>query len=724
MNPPESTITLSEPIVEVLLPRPFSHGFDYAVPDGMNLRVGDYVQVPFGTKSMIGVVWGEGRGDVEPHKCKPITTRYEHVPPLPALMRSYVDWVADYTLSDKGSVLKMVLASPKALTEPPTETIYRLSTTGADYQSEARAAVANYLKDNGANTAKHIKQAVGASQSILASMVKDSQLVKDNRIIDTAPKPFDNINLLALDDQQRQAAEKLHQSDKFHVNLLDGVTGSGKTEVYFDVIARHLSENDDQIMVLLPEIALATQWMERFEARFGQKPILWHSSVTEAQRKKNWLQVAKGQARLVVGARSALFLPYKSLGLIIVDEEHEASYKQDDGVLYHARDMAIAKAKLEDIPIILATATPSLETVVNVEEGKYSAVHLESRFGAARLPEVSLIDITADKPERGCFITPTLHSAIQKTLADGHQTMLFLNRRGYAPLLLCRNCGYRFACDQCSAWMVQHQHNPRLECHHCGYRKSIPHACPECDSKEDLVPCGPGVERVEEEVKNYYPNARITTLTSDQSNVQETIERITNHETDIIIGTQMLAKGHHFPHLTTVGVVDGDLGLKGGDLRASEHTYQLLHQLAGRAGREAIQGHVYIQTTLPEHPVMQALTDFDRVQFQKEEMHMRQQGEWPPYGRLAALLFDGRDAVKVTQTARALVQAAPKDERVRLLGPAPAPLSKLRNQYRVRVLVKSTKQVSLQRYIKLWLTQWQQPRDVRLKIDIDPYNFL
>lgn len=527
-------------------------------------------------------------------------------------------------------------------------------------------------------------------------------------------------SLPALTDAQSTAAAQLLAGGPV---LLDGVTGSGKTEVYFHAIAEVLAAGK-QVLVLLPEIALTHQWLERFEKNFGAQPSVWHSRQTPASRARAWQGAARGEAKLIVGARSSLFLPFADLGLVVIDEEHDPSYKQDEGVLYHARDMAVARARFENIPIVLVSATPSLETIINVEEGKYRAVHLHERFGAAGMPEVKLVDMVQEPPERGDFLSPVVRNSIAETLEKGEQALLFLNRRGYAPLLLCRACGHRFECSDCSAWMVVHGRNQRIECHHCGHRDPMPKECPSCKADADkLVPCGPGVERIAEEVRATFSEQRVAILSSDEEIAAETWAQIERGEVDILVGTQMVAKGHHFPKLTFVGVVDADVGLQGADLRAGERTYQLLHQLGGRAGRGDAPGTVLIQTYHPQHPIMAALVKHDREKVMNLERDMRHEGGWPPYGQLAAILLDGVNGGAVRSAGQALARSAPVDARLRVLGPAPAPLSKLRGQYRYRLLVKAQPGISLQRTLKAWLAG-KKFSGVRIKIDVNPYYFL
>ena len=643
---------------QVLMPALLEGGFTYATPEP--LPAGALVEAPLGKRHLIGAVWDEAAGDVPAAKLKPID-RALPLPPLPANLRRFIDWVADFTLSPRGAVLSLAGL---------------------------------------AHAAKTPRQAFKAPEYVP--------------------------NLPALSPEQQQAAQALAvRAGRSKPVLLDGVTGSGKTEVYYHAIAETLAAGK-QVLVLLPEIALTHQWLARFERAFGAEPAAWHSQRTPASKARLWQAVLRGEAKVVVGARSALFLPFSNLGLIIVDEEHDASYKQEDGVPYHARDMAVVRAHLAQVPLVLVSATPSLETLENVREGKYEALHLPERFGPAQLPTVHLVDMAVDTPERGQFLSPVLRQQLLARLERGEQSLLFLNRRGYAPLLLCRACGHRFQCSDCSAWLVMHG-GRRLECHHCGHREPMPHACPACEAPADkLAACGPGVERIVEEVQQMFvgPNPpRIALLSSDEDIAADTWGAIERGEIDILIGTQMVAKGHHFPNLTFVGVVDADLGLEGADLRAAERAYQLLHQLAGRAGRAEKPGEVYLQTYQPNHPVMRALAAHDRDGVMAQEMAMRREGGWPPFGQLAAILLDGVNEANVKRAAQALAQSAPRDGRLTVLGPAPAPLSRLRGQYRYRLLVKAEKGIHLQKTLRNWLTD-QRFSGVRVKLDVNPYYFL
>jgi primosomal protein N' (replication factor Y) len=517
------------------------------------------------------------------------------------------------------------------------------------------------------------------------------------------------------------------RAQKFSVTLLDGVTGSGKTEVYLEAVAECLKAGR-QSLILLPEIALSAQFLGRFERRFGVAPALWHSDLSSRTRRITWRAVAEGGARVVVGARSALFLPFAELGLVVVDEEHETAFKQEDGVVYHARDMAVVRARFSEAPAILVSATPSLESLANVEAGRYRHLRLPHRHGGARLPDVTAIDLREAPPDRGKFLGPALIEAVRKTLAAGEQAMFFLNRRGYAPLTLCRACGHRLACPNCTAWLVEHRALKKLTCHHCGHAEPIPPACPVCKAEGTLAPIGPGVERITEEVASLFPEARRLVMASDTMPgphaAADAARKIEAREVDLIIGTQIVAKGWHFPHLTLVGVVDADLGLAGGDLRASERTVQLLHQVAGRAGRAEAPGRVLLQTFSPEHPVMQALVANDLETFLARESEARRPGHWPPYGRLAALIVSADEAAAADAAARDLGRAAPTGDGILVLGPAPAPLALLRGRHRRRLLLKTRRDIAVQPLLRAWLAQVQVTRGVRVDVDVDPVSFL
>jgi len=715
----------------VLLPLPLAEPYDYLVPDGMEVAAGDWVEVPLGPRRLVGVVRGEGGGAVADGLLKPILRRFD-APPAPEATLRFVDWVAAYTLSPPGAVLRMVHGSAEALEPPrPTPAYRRAAALPPDLRlTDARRRVLDLLDPDGPpRTPSDLAAEAGCGAAVVRGLADAGALepvmlrpalglVPDWRL----PGPV-------LTGAQADAAEALRAAVReggYSATLLDGVTGSGKTEVYFEAVAAALALGR-QVLVLLPEIALAGQWLERFSERFGARPAEWHSEVSGTQRRAAWRSVAQGGARLVVGARSALFLPYADLGLIVVDEEHEPAFKQEDGVVYHARDMAVARAHIGRIPIVLVSATPSLETVANAEAGRYRRLHLPDRHGAAGMPEVRLVDLRADRPPRGRWLAPSLVQATAETLAAGEQAMLFLNRRGYAPLTLCRACGYRLRCPNCSAWMVEHRRTRRMHCHHCDHQTAVPDACPACGAEGSLVACGPGVERVYEEVRELFPDARAAIMASDTLDgpraLRELLARVRAREVDVLVGTQVMAKGHHFPMLTLVGVVDADLGLAGGDLRGAERTFQMLHQVSGRAGRAERPGRVLVQTHMPEHPVMRALASGDRDAFLAREAEERRAAGMPPYGRLAALIVSGEDEGRVEAAARALALAAPRDG-VEVLGPARAPLALLRGRHRRRLLLKAPRGVAVQPLLADWLARADVPGTVRVQVDVDPYSFM
>ena len=722
---------------KVLLPMPVGSGYDYRIPADMAVSPGDFVRVPLGPRRMTGVVWGAADGAVPDDRLKAMIARHD-APPLSVAHRRFIDWIAAYAVAAPGSVLRMSIPVPEALDPPAPETGYRLAAPAASATAPAppgvritpqRQRVLEALAGAGTVAAERLRAAAGVSSAVLTGMTK-AGLVEAAPVAVRAdwPAPDPDRAGVALSADQGVAAQALAGAvgAGYATLVLEGVSGSGKTEVYFEAIAEALRQGRQSI-VLLPEIALSAQWLARFEQRFGAAPAPWHSDLTRAQRRQIWRAAATGTARVVVGARSALMLPMPELGLIVVDEEHDQSFKQEDGVVYHARDMAVVRATLEEVPVVLASATPALETVANVERGRYARLVLPERHGRAAMPAVELLDLREEGPPRGRWLAGRMVHAMAETLAAGEQALLYLNRRGYAPLTLCRSCGLRLECPQCAAWLVEHRLAGRLECHHCGYTRTLPRECPECGAEDSFVPCGPGVERLAEEVAGLLPSARVLVATSDTirgpAAAASLVDDVRGGAADLLIGTQILAKGHHFPRLTLVGVVDADLGLAGGDLRAAERIWQMLNQVAGRAGRAERPGRVILQSWQPEHPVLQAIAEGDRDGFIAEEKAGRERCGMPPYGRLAAIIVSGRRAGAVQQAAQALGRYAPVQDGLAVLGPTPAPLALLRGYFRHRLLVKAARTVNLQDYIRRWLSRTPQPGGVRIKVDIDPYSF-
>ena len=719
--------------MRVLLPLPLGDAYDYSVPESLEVAPGHFVVVPLGKRESLGVVWGEGTGDVAAAKLRDVIEVLP-APPMADALRRFIDWVSAYTFSPPGAVLRMALGSTSALEAPRTELVYRPSAAASDPSiklTAQRRRVLEMLKDGPAMPIAELAHVAGVGTSVIKAMASTGLLDGIERIVRRSfPQPDGTRDGPTLSPEQKAAAEALVEKVRAHAfsaTLLDGVPGAGKTEVYFEAIAAALAAGR-QALVLLPEIALTAQWLKRFEDRFGCTPAAWHSGLTSLERRETWRAIAEGRVGVVVGARSALFLPFANLGLIVVDEEHDTSFKQEDGVIYNARDMAVVRARLVSAPIVLASATPSLESVTNVGAGRYGALHLPDRHGGQRLAKISAVDLKQYPPERGRWLSPPVVEAMRKTLAAGEQTLLFLNRRGYAPITLCRACGHGIECPQCSAWLVEHRFRRTLVCHHCGYSEPPAQACKSCGAAGQFVACGPGVERLAEEAHELFPEARIELFTSDtlmhRDEATEAIERMTKGDIDILIGTQMAAKGHHFPNLTLVAVVDADLGLNGGDLRAAERTFQLLYQVAGRAGREDRPGRALVQTHMPEHPVMQALVANDRDRFVAAELSDRSMAGMPPYGRLASLIVSGPDPAAVDNVCAALARRAPHQEGIIVLGPSVAPMSLLRGRHRRRFLLKATRDIAVQPLLHGWLQHIGLPGSVRLQVDVDPYSFL
>lgn len=726
---------------QVLVPFPIDKSYSYKIPEDMEVFPGQCVTVPLGSREVVGVVWDEPSApdpDLKLDKLKQIISVHDFTP-LSGTHRKFIEWVAHYTMSPLGFVLKMTLSVPGALEPPKPIQGYKISDTAraADKDvlyknlSPQRRKVLDVMRDGVTRRASEIAELAGCSSGVVKGLV-EKNLMEPVDVYSQAPcrHPRADFGGVDLSEMQEAAAEHVQEyvrAGEYNVSVLDGVTGAGKTEVYFEAVAAAI-EQDKQALIMLPEIALSNAFWARFQKRFGCKPALWHSSLSAGQRKRTWRGVAEGETKVVVGARSALFLPYRDLGLIIIDEEHDPAYKQEDHVIYNARDMAIVRAHLGKFPVSLVSATPSLETITNAWGGRYDHLHLPQRHGAAKMPDIHLVDMKQDKPERQKFIAPSLIETIAETMAKGEQSLLFLNRRGYAPLTVCKSCGYRYECPRCTAWLVEHKRTGRLHCHHCGYATRTPKDCASCGDDDSLIACGPGVERVYEEIKDYFPEARIAVLTSDlmidHEQMRATLDSIINHDIDIIIGTQIIAKGHHFPLLTCVIVVDSDLGLQGGDLRAAERTFQLLHQVAGRAGRAERPGHVYLQTFIPDNKVMQALTAHDRDVFYDIEAGERDAAHMPPFSRLVGIIVSGKDEQLVLDVARGLGRISPQAAGIRTLGPAEAPLYRLRGNYRRRLLVQADKNLDVQKTVEQWIGSYKVPSSVRVYIDVDPQSFL
>lgn len=716
-------------IVAVMVGVAVDGPYSYRVPEGMAVVRGSIVAVPLGPRLVQGVVWGPPKDTIAHNRLRDIAQAYD-VPPLSDELLKLVDWVARYTLAAPGQVLRGVLRSPEALDPPRPVIAFRRTGYDPEKLTPARLRVLDCLMDDMAWPKPALIGACGVSASVIEGLERAGAIER----IDLPPPPVvmppdPDDNPARLSPEQQAALDQILALDvrRFGVALLDGVTGGGKTEVFFEAVADTLRAGR-QALVLLPEIALTNTFIDRFTRRFGTRPAEWHSDMTPVQRAKVWRGVLDGTVRAVVGARSALFLPFHELGLLVLDEEHDGAYKQSDGFTYHARDMAIVRANLSQARVILSSATPSVESRNNANVGRYAHVRLASRFAEAAMPDVTAIDMRTDGPEKGEWIAPVLAREIFAALDRGEQALLFLNRRGYAPLTLCRSCGHQYQCPDCSSWMVEHRFRGVLMCHHCGHEMRTPSVCGECGDTESLVAVGPGVERVAEEAAARFPDARRVLLSTDMGShaqLRERFAEIERGEYDLIIGTQLVSKGHHFEKLSVVGVLDADLGLAHGDPRAAEKTFQILTQVAGRAGRASRHGKAFLQTYHPEHPVMKAMVSGDREAFYAQELHAREAGGMPPFGRLAALIVSANEQQSAMAYARQLLTAAPMAEGVRLFGPADAPIAMIRGRHRVRLLAQSARDFDLSGYVRFWLAGAEKAKgDLKVQIDIDPMSFM
>jgi primosomal protein N' (replication factor Y) (superfamily II helicase) len=731
-NPNSHRLTsypMTSRIADVLIPLALDTAYSYAVPDGLGLEEGDVVQVPLANREVAGVVWGlrEGQGG----NLKKVTDVID-APNLSPKMRKFLDWIAWYTLAPKGSALAMGLKIPDADRQEVARVGVKLAGALPKRMTPARQKVVEIAQDGAVRLKSELAHAAGVSNGVIDGLIDEGTLETVALLAEAvAEMPDPAFGDTALSDGQGEAAETLVAAmgeEHPPVILLEGVTGSGKTEVYFEAVAEAVRKGQ-QALILMPEIALTAQFLDRFAARFGVKPATWHSGVTGRRRERLYAAIASGEVKVVAGARSALFLPYADLGLIVVDEEHETAYKQDDGVHYHARDMAVVRGKIENASVILASATPSIESRVNVERGRYRHVKLPERFGGRSMPQIRAVDLRKEAIPKGRWLSPTLVMSVEDTVARGEQALLFLNRRGYAPLTLCRSCAHRYECPNCSSWLVEHRFRRSLVCHHCGHVERTPQACVECGSVDSLVPCGPGVERIAEEAAELFPDKRCIVLSSDfpggTERLRTELAAIAAGEFDIVIGTQLVAKGHNFPLMTLVGVLDADIGLTSGDPRAAERTFQMLQQVTGRAGRGEKPGRALVQTWQPDHPVIAALISGDAERFYEEETRVREMAGLPPFGRLASLIVSAAEREAAEAHARAMALVAEPPPGVTVLGPAEAPLALIRGRYRFRLLVKTEREVDLQSYLRGWIARCPKIRgNTRVSIDVDPQSFL
>ena len=718
-------------VASVLIPLPVHEAFDYEVPDALALTRGDQVAVPLGPRLIRGIVTEVRETTGSNRKLKAVDSLLDD-PRLPPETVDFVEWAARWTLSPPGEMAATALKGLRAPRSRPERRLRRVGDRKPARPTRARTAVLEAIGDR-AMTRPALTALSGASPAVIKGLIDEGVLELFEVEALAAFDPPDPDHAPArLNADQAAAADVLAgavATGGFAPFLLDGVTGSGKTEAYLEAAARTLKADPEaQILILLPEIALTQALIARITDRFGTAPAEWHSGIAPPRRRMVWEAVVAGRCNIVVGARSALFLPFANLKLIVVDEEHDGSFKQEDGLVYHGRDLAVARGRIEGATVVLASATPSLETLWNARQGRYGWLKLSARHGAAVLPSIELLDLRQSPPDPQTWLSQPLREAIGETFARGEQTLLFLNRRGYAPVVLCRACGHRLTAPDTDSWLVEHRYTGRLVCHLTGFSMVRPRLCPSCGAEDTLVSVGPGVERVEEEVRALFPEARTAVFSSDTvpdaRSARALIQSMIDGEIDILVATQAAAKGHNFPNLTLVGVVDADLGLRGGDLRAAERTFQLLTQATGRAGRHDKPGRAILQTWTPEHPVLQALAAGDRDAFVAAEMAEREAASLPPYGRLAALILSGEDATAVERVAQMLAEAIPNAERLEVYGPADAPLGLIRGRRRKRLLVRADRDVDLQGFLRAWLQRVKVPGSVRLTVDVDPYSFL
>ncbi len=724
-------------IVKVLVSNIPNSGYDYRLTGPAD--IGTFVCVTVMNRPHIGIVWGVGDSGLPSEKIKSVSKIFENKLAITDLQ--WLRRMSDWTLMPLGMALRLIINVPDAFLPPPLETLYIYNQDVQTRMTANRQSVLDAFSanDNEAMTASDIQNISGVSSSVVRTMIDKGLLIASGA---QAKNPLDfsikyqDSGDIKLNQEQQIAADAIGESvgrGGFSVFLLDGVTGSGKTQVYFEAAWRAYSAGKS-VLLMMPEIALTAQFMHRFASRFGAAPVVWHSNLTAARRRAIWRGVLNGEIRMVVGTRSALFLPWTDLGLIVIDEEHDTSYKQEDMGNYHARDMAILRAAIAGFPVVLASATPAAETLENVNSGKYTHLRLTSRFGGAQMPDITTIDLRENRPiqyligeeAQTGYLSPPMCDAMSQTLDAGHQVMLFINRRGFAPLVGCNKCGWAATCPDCSVGMTYHKRTAKLQCHMCGRTMPLPPKCPDCGS--GITMRGVGLEKVEQEVNNRFPNARTALVSSDiitsRGALERLVDKMESGEINVVIGTQILAKGHHFPNLTLVGVVDADMGLFGTDFRAAEHTFQQLFQVAGRAGRGALAGRVLLQTYQPDHPVITALCAGDRDGFMAIDMSGRRAAQMPPYGQLIAIVIEGEKESVLQKYCADLASAAPVLTGGRIMGPITAQIYQIRNWYRMRFLVAGGRNAALQPVVAHWLDKVKRPANIRVKIDVNPINFM
>ncbi len=721
-----------EKVVTVLTDKPINGGLlNYVVPF-KPIGIGQFVEIPIGTRLCVGVVWDEGTTEISKEKLKRIS-RILDIPPMSADFKKFLIEFARYTVNPLNKVLKLSLGSLDFRNPPRGNRFYIASDIELIRSSHKRKKILEFLLQGPKNkvSMKELTSSLGVSSSLVRELVKLGN-IKVEYYREVLPYEIcRGVFSKTLSETQKLASDSLCElvrAKKYQTTLLRGVTGSGKTEVYLDAVSEALLMGR-QVLVLVPEIALSIDFVNRVINRYNVKPGEWHSGVKQKERQRLYTAIAENRVQLVIGARSALFLPFADLGLIVVDEEHDGSYKQEEVVCYNARDMAVLRGSIFGVPVVLASATPSLETWVNADVGKYNRIDLIDRYGEAALPAIEVVNLSEQKIPKGNFISPYLKKEIEIRIKYGEQSLLFLNRRGYAPITICQSCGHQIGCRICDSKLVQHRFENKLMCHLCGTSIPIPSICPSCFTAGDLKAVGPGVEKIALECQALFPDARVGILSSDSiedvSQLKEKFARLASGEIDIIVGTQLVSKGHNFPNITLVGVIDADLGLHGGDLRAAEKTFQSLRQVSGRAGRHKKVGKALIQTYSPGHPVILAVSKGSDDDFWALEAKTRKKALVPPYGKMIGIILTGPSKKVLFDLGQRLVRVWMNSHQLdaRIFGPALAPIGKIRERYRVRILIKGEKNKNIQSKIEKWLSSVFTPRSVKVLVDVDPQSF-
>lgn len=720
---------------QILLPIIFDKSFSYYVNDAFNIEVGDVVLVNFMNRNCYGIVTKvEEELEKSNFKMKTILAKDDELKISPNLIK-LIEFAASYNLAPKGLFLKLAISILNSSKIKENSQVFCKINKNPPQNvkiTPKRQEIIDLFGKKSEILLSEIVNLAKTSSSTVNSLVKNGILTKEIKKIAQKREKFPEIEpnlfkLKELSSDQQNAADFLNKKiaqNQHSVTLVDGVTGSGKTEIYFNVISKILKEKSGQILILLPEIILVNQLIKRFENIFNFKPQIWHSKINNNQKRDIFYALNNGEIEILISTRSAIFLPFSNLKLIIIDEEHEASFKQEDIVNYHGRDMAIARAKFENIPVILSSATPSLETFVNAKSGKYEHLILKSKFFNNKKTQIELVDMKNSDLEKGCFISKELEKEMQNCLENKKQILLFLNRRGYAPLTLCKSCGHKISCKDCSSYMSYHQSLNKLICHHCGSESKFNIACENCEEEDSFVTLGAGVERIHEEVKSLFPLSKTALMTSDSLNNQEEstkiIEKIINNEVDVIIGTQIIAKGHHFPNLSLVGIIDGDSSFNNANLRAGEKSFQLLTQVIGRAGREKHPAKIFLQSYNINNLVFKYIIEQNRDDFFNLEIQNRQIMQMPPFGKMIAIIFISKNEDLAINCGKMIVSHFPNQENIEIFGPAPMPISKIRKNYYYRVLVKSDKKLNIQKLINNIISSFKTPNQVRIKIDVDP----